>query len=143
MFESEWDGSCLCEWQERGMRGLGGYKNNPECEWLETGLRRLGGYKNNPKCEWLETGIRRLGGYKNNPKCEWLETDMRRLDGYKNNPKCKWLEMGTRVDNNAGINLAVCASGLQFGSVRTCVVDAMFYYIISFMADHEISALDS
>ena len=87
--------------------------------------------------------MRGLGGHKNNPECEWLETGMHGLDGYINNPECKWLEMGTRVDNNAGINLAVCVSGLQFGRVRTRVVDAMFYYIISFMADHEISALDS
>ena len=94
-------------------------------------------------CEWQERGMRGLDGYKNNPECEWLETGMCGLEGYKNNPECEWLETGMGVDNNAGINLAVCASGLQFRRVRTCVVDAMFYYIISFMADHEIFALDS
>ena len=35
---SVWDGSCLCKWLETGMRGLSGYKNNPECEWLEMGM---------------------------------------------------------------------------------------------------------
>ena len=36
----------------------------------------------------------------------------------------------------------VCASGLQFGRVSTCVVSAMFCHIIRFMADHVISAAD-
>ena len=31
---------------------------------------------------------------------------------------------------------AVYASGLSFARVRTCVVRAMFDYIIHFMADH-------
>ena len=37
---------------------------------------------------------------------------------------------------------AVCASGLLFGRVSTGVVGAMFYYIIHFMADQVISAVD-
>ena len=50
---------------------------------------------------------------------------------------------GDAHGQQCGDKMSCLCEWIVIGRVRTHVVDAMFYYIISFVADHEISAMDS